>query len=96
MELVEDIISFMVPGNNNAGMSDLTGAEANHESNTYLEEDAEEESMEIEELREVAVDSGRVVRCKHCRRMRFGHPLPYGEKECRLEPIKKDEDLKKV
>ena len=27
--------------------------------------------------------------------MKFGHPKPYGEKDCRLEPIKNDEELKR-
>ena len=76
------------------GMSDPTGAEGNNKSNTYQVEDEDEESMEIEELRQVPLNSGRVVRCKHCRRI-FGHPSPYGEKECRLEPMKNDEDLRK-
>ena len=45
-------------GSNTAGMSDLTGAENVHESNTYQEEDVEEESMEIEEIERVPVNSG--------------------------------------
>ena len=36
-----------------------------------------------------------MARCKHCRRLKFGHPKPYGEKDCRLEPIKNDEELKR-
>ena len=38
---------------------------------------------------------GKMERCKHCRRLKLGHPKPFGEKECKLEPIEKEDELKK-
>ena len=62
---------------------------------SILEEDPDEEEMEIEELNKETIDSKKIVRCRKCRRMKFGHPLPWGEKNCELNRINDDEELRK-
>ena len=59
------------------------------------EEDPSEEIMEINDIAAEPLNSTRVNRCGHCRRMQFGHPVPYGSEKCLLDKIKDDEDLKK-
>ena len=62
---------------------------------SILEEDPDEEEMEIEDLNKETIDSKKIVRCRKCRRMKFGHPLPWGEKNCELNRIDDDEELRK-
>ena len=62
---------------------------------SILEEDPDEEEMEIEDLNKETIDSKKIVRCRKCRRMKFGHPLPWGEKNCELIRINDDEELRK-
>ena len=40
-------------------------------------EDPEEENMEIEDIAAEPINSLRIKRCGHCRRMQYGHPVPY-------------------
>ena len=58
-------------------------------------EDIVEEGMEVEDIRREPIDSDKVTRCKSCRRMKYGHPKPYGQYDCNLKPITDDEELKK-
>ena len=70
------------------------GAAATHYSeenpDVIHKEDVEEESMEVEDIRKEPIDSNKVTRCKKCRRMKYGHPQPYGQHECNLKPITDD------
>ena len=57
-----------------------------------LAEDIEDENevyMDMDEIRaeEGKTDSNRIQRCRHCKRMTFGHEGPYGEGKCSLDPI---------
>ena len=46
------------------------------------QEDPKEEMMEIEDIAAEPIDSGKINRCGHCRRMQYGHPVPYGSGKC--------------
>ena len=54
-----------------------------------------EEEMEIEEIANEPEDSEKVNRCKKCRRLKFGHTLPFGQDKCELPRIEDNEELKK-
>ena len=41
-----------------------------------------------------AMDLENAERCKHCQRLKYGHPRPIGKDKCHLEPIDDDEDLR--
>ena len=58
------------------------------------EEEPTEEDMEVEEIANEPPDSRKINSCKKCRRMKFGHPVPYGQEHCQLERIDDDESLK--
>ena len=42
------------------------------------------------EIEAEAIDSTKINRCEHCRRVQFAHPVPYGLEKCKLERIKDD------
>ena len=69
--------------------------EDNYEVTSILIENPEEEQMEIEELNKETIDSKKIMRCKKCRRMQFGHPLPWGENYSELNQIEDDDELEK-
>ena len=63
------------------------------------------EASDWEEVQELAfksldcyrkepIDSERVQRCKKCRRVKYGHPKPFGEKPIELKIIEKDDELR--
>ena len=58
-------------------------------------EELEEGAMDIDDIRNEPIESSKVARCKKCRRLKFGHPRPFGQNDCQLEPILNDEVLKK-
>ena len=66
----------------------------NNEYNDQEEED--EKNMTMKEIAEEEgkSESKKILRCKQCRRMTFGHEGPYGEQGCKLERITDDEVLK--
>ena len=59
------------------------------------EEEKSEEDMEIEEIMNEPEESEKIIRCKKCRRQKFGHPLPFGMENCQLSRIEDDSELKK-
>ena len=71
-----------------------TGAEESTEEDVFTIEENQEESMEIDQLINEPLESGKIARCKKCRRMKFGHPLPYGLHDCQLDPILDDVELR--
>ena len=66
--------------------------------NEYVEvievEDPREELMEIDDIAAEPLNSTRINRCGHCRRMQYGHPVPYGAGKCLLDKINDDQTLK--
>ena len=58
------------------------------------EEDHIELSLDIEDFRKEPIESKKVARCKHCRRLKFGHPKPFGESNCHLDIIDDDDLLR--
>ena len=57
------------------------------------EEDPEERMMKIDDISAEPIDSTRVNRCGHCRRMQYGHQITYGAGKCTKEKITDDNDL---
>ena len=45
------------------------------------------------EIEAEAIDSTKINRCEHCRRVQFGHPVPYGLEKCKLERITTTHDV---
>ena len=72
----------------------MAGADKNGETDGYQDEDKQEETMEIEEIMDEPIDSTKVSRCRNCRILKFGHPRPFGERECKLSRIDNDEELR--
>ena len=64
-----------------------------HEAESIEREDPSEEAMDLEEIEAEPLDSERINRCGKCRRVQFGHPVPYGTGKCLLERIDDDESL---
>ena len=59
------------------------------------EEDNIELSLKkIEDFRLEPLESKRITRCKKCRRLKFGHPKPFGESNCLLDIIEDDTKLR--
>ena len=58
------------------------------------EEDHIELSLDIEDFRKEPIESKKVARCKHCRRLKFGHPKPFVESNCHLDIIDDDDLLR--
>ena len=58
------------------------------------EEEPQEEAMEIEDIAAEPLDSVKINRCGQCRRMQYGHPVPYGAGKCLLDKIADDTELK--
>ena len=58
------------------------------------EDEAELTLMNLEDFQREPIDSKRVSRCKRCRRLKFGHPKPFGENKCKLAIIKDDSKLR--
>ena len=54
-------------------------------------EDPEEENMEIDDIAAEPITSSSIKRCGYCRRVQYGHPVPYGAGKCLLEKINDDE-----
>ena len=72
------------------------GADETDENPTFIQnEEQEEKAMDIDDIRKEPIESSKVARCKKCRRLKFGHPRPFGQNDCQLEPILSDEILKK-
>ena len=59
------------------------------------DEDPDEEMMDIDDIAAEPIDSAKINRCGKCRRVQYGHPVPYGAGRCILEEIANDEDLKR-
>ena len=72
----------------------MTSRNSGGDEDIYVE-DGDEEFMDIDEIVNEPVESTKVDRCKKCRRMKFGHPRPYGQDKCKLNRIENDEDLRK-
>ena len=70
-------------------MSDTEGFETSEESPGELT------LKSIEHFRNEPIESDVIQRCKNCRRMKYGHPKPFGEARCKLERIDDDDDLRK-
>ena len=70
-------------------------AEHQQSSEDLNKEDPSEEAMDIEDIEAEPIDSVRINRCGHCRRVQFGHPVPYGQDTCQLDRIDDDEELAK-
>ena len=67
--------------------------ESQHSAGIVEKEDPSEEMMEIEEIEVEPLNSKRIRRCGKCRRVQFGHPVPYGIDKCKLERIDDDKLL---
>ena len=81
-------------------LTDTVSDQQNHQTMGQVDSDVidtegAEEEMEIEEIIKEPENSVKVDRCKKCRRLKFGHTLPFGQDKCELERINDDEELKK-
>ena len=63
-------------------------------SSTLSQQDEEEEDIPIEDpseelmdIEEIEANSNKINRCGKCRRVQFGHPMPYGIDKCQLDVI---------
>ena len=63
-------------------------------SSTHSQQDEEEEYIPIEDpseelmdIEEIEANSNKINRCGKCRRVQFGHPMPYGIDKCQLDVI---------
>ena len=63
-------------------------------SDNEMEETTEEINMTVEEIRNEPKESGRVPRCRRCRRMCFGHDGPTGMDKCKLDIVEDEEELR--
>ena len=70
------------------------GFDPNESLQVVDEEQSELLLINIEDFRKEPLDSKRISRCKKCRRLKFGHPKPFGENHCRLDRITDDEQLR--
>ena len=64
------------------------------EVETIEDKGTDEETMEINKISNELLDLRKIRRCGHCRRMQYGHPIPYGTDKCIMDRINDDEKLK--
>ena len=74
--------------------NDLDDLNVFNDESIIQNEEPDEEEMDVEDISKEPPDSRKIDRCKKCRRMKFGHPIPFGKDNCHLERIENDADLK--
>ena len=77
-----------------SAMDDVDDLNVFNDVTVIQSEEPVEEEMDVDEIAKEPPESRKIDRCKHCRRMKFGHPIPFGLDKCQLEKIENDEILK--